>query len=98
MLIKRFPVFPVEEGRDAHNLFLLVDNGQGQDVLDDKARVIHSLFLKEMKIRGSKHARVNSCKVVATHAYGACWASPRLGGWSPMAAHMKAVKANTVNV
>ena len=51
VFIKWLAVFPVEEGGDAHNFFLLVDNGQRQDVLDDKTCVIHSLFLKDIEIK-----------------------------------------------
>ncbi len=57
MFIKGLAVFPVEESGDAHNFFLLVDNGQRQDVLDDKARLIHSLFLKDIEIKHSNHAK-----------------------------------------
>lgn len=72
VLIKWFAVFPVEEGRNAHDLLLLVDNRQRQHVFDDEARLVHSLFLKEMKIRGSSRAHVNSCEIDAIHAYGVC--------------------------
>lgn len=51
MFIKWFAVFPVEESGDAHNFFLLVDNGKRQDVLDDKACLVHSLFLKNIEMR-----------------------------------------------
>lgn len=37
VLIKWLAVFPVEESGDAHNFFLLVDNGQRQDVLNEEA-------------------------------------------------------------
>lgn len=47
VFIKWLAVFPVEESGDADNFFLLVDNGQRQNVLDDKTCVVHSLFLKE---------------------------------------------------
>lgn len=49
VLIKRLAVFPVEESGDAHNFFLLVDNGQRQDILDDETRLVHSLFLKRQR-------------------------------------------------
>lgn len=48
MLVERLAVFPVEESGDAHNFFLLVYNGQRQDVLDDKPRLVHGLFLNAM--------------------------------------------------
>lgn len=51
MFIERFAVFPVEERGDAHDFFLLVDDGQRQDVFDDKTRLIHSLFLKDTAMR-----------------------------------------------
>lgn len=47
IFIERFAVFPVEERGDAHDFFLLVDDGQRQDVFDDKPRLVHSLFLKD---------------------------------------------------
>lgn len=46
VFIKRFPIFPVEESGNAHNFFLLVDDGQRQDIFDDKPGLVHSLFLK----------------------------------------------------
>lgn len=49
MFVKRLAVFPVEESGDAHDFFLLVDNGERQDVLDEKTRVIHSLFLEDTR-------------------------------------------------
>lgn len=45
ILVKRSAILSVEEGGDAHNFFLLVDDGQRQDVLDDETRLIHCLFL-----------------------------------------------------
>lgn len=57
VFIKRLAVFPVEESGDAHDFFLLVDNGQRQDILDDKACVIHSLFLEDIEIKYSNHAK-----------------------------------------
>ena len=49
VFVERLAVFPVEESGDAHDFFLLVDNGQRQDILDDKARLVHSLFLKDIE-------------------------------------------------
>lgn len=45
VLVERLAVFPIEEGGHAHNFFLLVDDGQRQDVLDHEARLVHGLFL-----------------------------------------------------
>lgn len=52
VLIEWFAIFPVEESGDAHNFFLLVDNGQRQDILDDKACLVHGLFLQGEKRKG----------------------------------------------
>lgn len=46
VLVERFAIFPVKEGGHTHNFFLLVDDGQRQDVLEDEACLVHSLFLK----------------------------------------------------
>lgn len=46
MLVKRLAIFPVKEGGHSHNFFLLVDDGQWQDVLEDEACLVHGLFLK----------------------------------------------------
>lgn len=50
VFIKWLAVFPVEECGNANNFFLLVDNGQRQDILNEKTRLIHSLFLKDIEI------------------------------------------------
>lgn len=49
VLIERLAVLPVEKGGDAHNFFLLVDNRQRQDVLDDEARLVHGRFLRDTR-------------------------------------------------
>lgn len=51
VFIKRLAVFPVVESGDAHDFFLLVDNRQGQDVLDDEACLVHGLFLKDTEMK-----------------------------------------------
>ncbi len=56
MFIKRLAVSPVEESGDAHNFFLLVDDGQRQDVLNDKTCFIHGFFLRDNEIKCSNFA------------------------------------------
>lgn len=68
VFIKWLAVFPVEESGDAHNFFLLVDDGQRQDVLDDEARLIHGLFLKGNEIKHSSHAKL--CDIKSAHCTG----------------------------
>lgn len=46
VFIKRFPIFSVEESGNAHNFFFLVDDGQRQNIFDNKPGLVHSLFLK----------------------------------------------------
>lgn len=53
VLIEWLAIFPVEESGNPHNFFLLVDDGQRQDVLDDKARLVHSLFLQDIETKSA---------------------------------------------
>lgn len=70
VLIKWLAVFPVEESGDAHNFFLLVDNGQRQDVIDDKTRVVHSLFLKAKKGNvQTLQSLLNHCSVLSEYEH-----------------------------
>lgn len=46
LLIKGLPIFPVVKRCNPHNLLFLVDNGHGEDILDDPPRVIQRLFLQ----------------------------------------------------
>lgn len=46
VFVKRLAVLPVEEGGDAHDFLLLVDDRQRQAVFDDEARLVHGLFLQ----------------------------------------------------
>ena len=46
VFVKGLAVLPVEEGGDAHNFFLLIDDWQRQDILDGKAGVVHWPFLE----------------------------------------------------
>lgn len=49
LLVKRLPVFSIEESGNTHNLLFLVHNGKGQDIFDDETRLVHSFFLKSCK-------------------------------------------------
>ncbi|KAK2493843.1 hypothetical protein MC885_010853, partial [Smutsia gigantea] len=46
LLIKGLPILPVVKRCNSHNLLFLVDNGHGEDILDDPPRVIQRLFLQ----------------------------------------------------
>lgn len=46
LLVKRLPVFPVVECCNPHNLLLFVDDGHGEDILDDPPRVVQRPFLQ----------------------------------------------------
>lgn len=51
VFVEGLAVFPVEESSNAHDFLLLVDDGQRQDVLDDKTRLVHRFFLGLEKTR-----------------------------------------------
>ena len=46
LLIEGLPVLPVVERGNPHDLLLLIDDGHGEDVLDDPARVVQGPFLQ----------------------------------------------------
>lgn len=54
VIIERFPIFPVVEGRHANDLLLLVDDWQRQDVFDGPAAAVQRLRLQRNRPKRSE--------------------------------------------
>lgn len=77
MFIKGLPVLPVVEGGHAHNLFLLVDYGKRQDVLDGPTAAVQWLRLtREVRGQSSEvkgQSSEFSSRVKSRHDTGFTW-------------------------